>query len=268
MLLPRIIPCLDVDKGRTVKGVQFENLRDAGNPQELARRYERQGADELVFLDITATLEAREAMTSIVRDVAGELFIPLTVGGGIDSIERIKNLLRAGADKVSLNSAALMDPTLVSRAAVCFGVQCITVAIDVKRSAENRGSGFEVFSHGGRRATGRDAIEWAKEVQARGAGEILATSMDCDGRKRGFDLPLLGKLAEAVSVPIVASGGAGEPRHFFEVLQIPRVTGALAASLFHDEELSIPQLKDYLASEGMQVRWTHGDEKKRDRTRE
>ena len=261
MLLPRIIPCLDVKEGRTVKGVQFENLRDAGSPQELARRYERQGADELVFLDITATLEARAAMTSIVRAVAGELFIPLTVGGGIDSIERIEDLLRAGADKVSLNSAALKDPTLVSRAAVRFGAQCITVAIDVKRVPDNNangnGSGFKVFSHGGSRATGRDAIEWAKEVQVRGAGEILATSMDCDGRKQGFDLPLLGRLAEAVSVPIVASGGAGEARHFFEVLQIPRVTGALAASLFHYEELSIPQLKAYLAEQGMQVRLTH-----------
>ena len=261
MLLPRIIPCLDVKEGRTVKGVQFENLRDAGSPQELARRYERQGADELVFLDITATLEARAAMTSIVRAVAGELFIPLTVGGGIDSIERIEDLLRAGADKVSLNSAALKDPTLVSRAAVRFGAQCITVAIDVKRvpdsNANGNGSGFKVFSHGGSLATGRDAIEWAKEVQLRGAGEILATSMDCDGRKQGFDLPLLGKLAEAVSVPIIASGGAGEARHFFEVLQIPRVTGALAASLFHYEELSIPQLKAYLAEQGMQVRLTH-----------
>ena len=261
MLLPRIIPCLDVKEGRTVKGVQFENLRDAGNPQELARRYERQGADELVFLDITATLEARAAMTSIVRAVASELFIPLTVGGGIDSIERIQKLLRAGADKVSLNSAALKDPTLVSRAARRFGTQCITVAIDAKRVATERipvdnSSGFEVFSHGGKRATGRDAIEWAKEVQAHGAGEILATSMDCDGRQRGFDLPLLLRLAEAVSVPIVASGGAGEPKHFFEVLQIPRVTGALAASLFHDEQLSIPQLKTYLAEKGMQVRQT------------
>ncbi len=256
MLLPRIIPCLDVKEGRTVKGVQFKNLRDVGSPQDLARRYERQGADELVFLDITATLEARAAMTSIVRAVAGELFVPLTVGGGIDSLERIENLLRAGADKVSLNSAALKDPTLISRAAACFGVQCITVAIDAKRTSDNKGSGFEVFSHGGSRAAERDVIEWAKEVQARGAGEILATSMDCDGRQQGFDLPLLAKLAETVSVPIVASGGAGEPKHFFEVLQIPRVTGALAASLFHDEQLSIPQLKDYLAGEGMPVRLT------------
>ena len=256
MLLPRIIPCLDVKEGRTVKGVQFENLRDAGSPQELARRYERQGADELVFLDITATLEARAAMTSIVHAVAGELFIPLTVGGGIDSVERIEHLLRAGADKVSLNSAALKDPTLVARAAMRFGVQCITVAIDAKRVSDNKGSGFEVFSHGGKRATGRDAVAWAKEVQARGAGEILATSMDCDGRQQGFDLDLLGKLADAVSLPVVASGGAGEPKHFFEVLQIPRVTGALAASLFHYKQLSIPQLKAYLAEKGMRVRQT------------
>ena len=260
MLLPRIIPCLDVKEGRTVKGVQFQNLRDAGSPQELARRYERQGADELVFLDITATLEARAAMTSIVRAVAGELFIPLTVGGGIDSLEGIQKLLRAGADKISLNSAALKDPTLVSRAATRFGAQCITVALDAKRVSDNKGSGFEVFSHGGSRATGRDAVAWAKDVQARGAGEILATSMDCDGRQQGFDLPLLRKLADAVSVPIVASGGAGEPRHFFEVLQIPRVTGALAASLFHDEQLSIPQLKAYLAEKGMRVRQTHEGE--------
>ena len=256
MLLPRIIPCLDVKEGRTVKGVQFQNLRDAGSPQELARRYERQGADELVFLDITATLEARAAMTSIVRAVAGELFIPLTVGGGIDSLEGIQKLLRAGADKVSLNSAALKDPTLVSRAATRFGAQCITVALDAKRVSDNERSGFEVFSHGGSRATGRDAVAWAKEVQARGAGEILATSMDCDGRQSGFDLRLLTKLAAAVSLPVIASGGAGEPKHFFEVLQIPRVTGALAASLFHDEQLSIPQLKAYLAEKGMRVRQT------------
>ena len=266
MLLPRIIPCLDVKDGRTVKGVQFEDLRDVGSPQELAHRYEQQGADELVLLDITATLEARAAMISIVREVAGEIFVPLTVGGGIDSLERIERLLRAGADKVSLNSAALKDPDLVSRAAKHFGTQCITVAIDVKRVADNKssegndGSGFGVFSHGGTRATGRDAIAWAKEAQARGAGELLATSMDCDGRQQGFDRSLLVNLAEAVSVPIVASGGAGEMKHFFEVLQIPRVTGALAASLFHDAQLSIPQLKSYLTEQGMKVRRTHKDE--------
>ena len=256
MLLPRIIPCLDVKEGRVVKGVGFKNLRDAGDPVELAQLYDQQGADELVFLDITATLEARDAIVDIVYAVAGQVFIPLTVGGGVRSENDVQRLLSAGADKISVNSAAIQNPELISNAAKRFGAQCITLAIDAKKDSNNNESGFSVYSHGGTRHSGRDAIAWAKEAQERGAGEILATSMDCDGTKNGFDIPLLEKIAQGVNIPIIASGGAGEMEHFKDVLKIPNVTGTLAASLFHYRQINIPQLKAYLQGQGINVRIT------------
>ncbi len=254
--MPRIIPCLDVKQGRTVKGVNFKNLIDAGDPVELARSYDEQGADEIVFLDISATLEAREAMLSIVQAVAEQVFIPLTVGGGVRTEADVQNLLSAGADKVSINSSALANPQLISDAAMSFGSQCITIAIDAGRDSDNHASGFSVYSHGGSKHSGRDALEWVKEAEERGAGEILATSMDCDGKKTGFDLALLTMIAKAVSIPIIASGGAGEMEHFSQALKIPNVTGVLAASLFHYGELAIPQLKAYLQEQGMPMRIT------------
>ncbi len=256
MLMPRIIPCLDVKEGRVVKGVGFKNLREAGDPVELAKLYDQQGADELVFLDITATIEARAAMADIVYAVAGQVFIPLTVGGGVRSENDVQKLLSAGADKISVNSAAIQNPMLISNAAKRFGAQCITLAIDAKKDSRNNQSGFSVYSHGGTRHSGLDAIAWAKEAQERGAGEILATSMDRDGKKNGFDLPLLTKIAQAVDIPIIASGGAGEMEHFKDVLKIPSITGALAASLFHYREMSIAQLKTYLQEQGISMRIT------------
>ncbi len=254
--MPRIIPCLDVKEGRTVKGVGFKNLRDAGDPVKLAQLYDKQGADELVFLDITATIEARDSMADIVYAVAGQVFIPLTVGGGVRSENDVQRLLSAGADKISINSAAIQNPKLISNAAKRFGAQCITLAIDAKKDSSNNESGFSVYSHGGTRHSGRDAVAWAKEVQERGAGEILVTSMDCDGKKNGFDLPLLAKIAQAVDIPIIASGGAGEMEHFKDVLKLPNITGALAASLFHYRQISIPQLKAYLQKQGINMRIT------------
>ncbi len=250
MLAKRIIPCLDVDKGRVVKGVRFLNLRDAGDPVEVAKRYEEEGADELVFLDITASAEGREIMIEVVKKVAETVFMPFTVGGGIRSVEDMRKLLEAGADKVSINTAAVRNPDLISEGAKLFGSQCIVVAIDAKR----KGNSWEVYINGGRTPTGLDAIEWARKVEVLGAGEILLTSMDRDGTKEGYDLELCRAVAEAVSIPVIASGGAGRKEHFYEVFEKGRVDAALAASLFHFRELSIPELKEFLKSKGVVVR--------------
>ena len=250
MLAKRIIPCLDVDKGRVVKGVRFLNLRDAGDPVEVAKRYEEEGADELVFLDITASAEGREIMIEVVKRVAETVFMPFTVGGGIRSVEDMRKLLEAGADKVSINTAAVRNPDLISEGAKLFGSQCIVVAIDARR----KGNSWEVYINGGRTPTGLDAIEWAERVEGLGAGEILLTSMDRDGTKEGYDLELCRAVAEAVSIPVIASGGAGRKEHFYEVFEKGRVDAALAASLFHFRELSIPELKEFLKSKGVVVR--------------
>jgi len=252
MLAKRIIPCLDVDRGRVVKGVRFLNLRDAGDPVEIAKRYEEEGADELVFLDITASAEGREIMIEVVRRVAETVFMPFTVGGGIRSVEDMRTLLEAGADKVSVNTSAVRDPELVRKGAELFGSQCIVVAIDARRSAQ----GWEVYTHGGRRATGLDAVEWAKRVEALGAGEILLTSMDRDGTKEGYDVDLCRAVASAVNIPVIASGGAGSREHFYDVFVEGGVDAALAASLFHFREISIPELKGYLREKGIPVRIT------------
>jgi cyclase len=249
VLAKRIIPCLDVDAGRVVKGVRFQELRDAGDPVELAARYDAEGADELVFLDITATLEDRASTYDVISRTAEQVFIPLTVGGGVRQPEDVKMLLRAGADKVSLNSAAVRDPDLLSRCADLFGAQCIVIAIDAKRA----GDGWEVFVDAGRTATGRDAVAWAAEAtRERGAGEVLVTSMDRDGTGDGYDLDLLTAIGEATRVPVIASGGAGELEHFAEGLRV--ADAVLAASRFHDGDLRITQVKDYLADEGIEVR--------------
>ena len=250
MLAKRIIPCLDVDKGRVVKGVKFQNLRDAGDPVEVAKSYEEQSADELVFLDITASAEERKIMIEVVQRVAETIFIPFTVGGGVSSIEDIRRLLSAGADKVSINTAAVKNPQLIYESAKRFGSQCIVVAIDAKRSER----GWEVYIHGGRTPTGLDAVEWAKRVESLGAGEILLTSMDADGTKKGYDIELCRAVASAVSIPVIASGGAGTMEHFYEVFTKTNVDAALAASLFHFKEVSIPELKAYLKSKGVHVR--------------
>ena len=251
MLAKRIIPCLDVKDGRVVKGVNFVGLRDAGDPVELAKHYNRQGADEIVFLDITATHEHRDTVAHVVEKTAREVFVPLTVGGGIRTLEDFQFLLRSGADKISVNSAAVKDKTLIERAAERFGSQCVVVAIDAKATAPGR---WEVVTHGGRQFTGIDAIEWAKEVQALGAGEILLTSMDADGTKAGFDLPLTKAVTDAVSIPVIASGGCGSLEHFAEVFQATDCDAALAASLFHFGELTVPQVKEYLRAQGIPVR--------------
>lgn len=251
MFAKRIIPCLDVKDGRVVKGVSFVNLVDAGDPVECAKAYDREQADELVFLDITATHEARGTMIDMVERVASSIFIPFTVGGGIRSVEDFTALLRAGADKISVNSAAVRDPGLISRAAEKFGSQCVVVAIDAKRT---QGGGFEVYLNGGRIGTGIDAVGWAREAERRGAGEILLTSMDCDGQKSGYDLELTRAVAKAVGIPVIASGGAGTPEHFYDALTAGRADAALAASLFHFKELSIPALKEYLSGRGVPVR--------------
>ncbi len=251
MFAKRIIPCLDVKDGRVVKGVSFVNLVDAGDPVECAKAYDREQADELVFLDITATHEARGTMIDMVERVASSIFIPFTVGGGIRSVEDFTALLRAGADKISVNSAAVRDPGLISRAAEKFGSQCVVVAIDAKRT---QGGGFEVYLNGGRIGTGIDAVGWAREAERRGAGEILLTSMDCDGQKSGYDLELTRAVAKAVGIPVIASGGAGTPEHFYDALTAGQADAALAASLFHFKELSIPALKEYLSGRGVPVR--------------
>jgi cyclase len=250
MLAKRIIPCLDVDKGRVVKGVKFQNLRDAGDPVEVAKSYEEQSADELVFLDITASAEERKIMIEVVQRVAETVFIPFTVGGGVSSLEDIRTLLSAGADKVSINTAAVKNPQLIYESAKRFGSQCIVVAIDAKRSER----GWEVYIHGGRTPTGLDAVEWAKRVESLGAGEILLTSMDADGTKKGYDIELCRAVASAVSIPVIASGGAGTMEHFYEVFTKTNVDAALAASLFHFKEVSIPELKAYLKNKGVHVR--------------
>jgi imidazole glycerol-phosphate synthase subunit HisF len=252
-LTRRIIPCLDVAEGRVVKGVQFVDLRDAGDPVALAAFYDRAGADELVFLDITASSESRGAVVDLVERTAAQVFIPLTVGGGVRSVEDIRTLLAAGADKVSLNTAAVLDPPLIARGAEAFGRQCIVVAIDARRDPHTA-SGWGVLTHGGRRATGRDAVDWAREAVARGAGEILLTSMDRDGTHGGYDLPLTRAIAAAVNAPVIASGGAGALRHFAEALAPGAADAALAASVFHFGEFSVGDVKRYLAGQGLPVR--------------
>ncbi len=250
MLAKRIIPCLDVDKGRVVKGVKFLNLRDAGDPVEVAKRYEEEGADELVFLDITASAEDRDIMLDVVKRVAETVFMPFTVGGGIKTLDDMRKLLESGADKVSINTAAVKNPQLVYEGAKRFGSQCIVVAIDAKR----KGDSWEVYIHGGRTPTGIDAIEWAKRVESLGAGEILLTSMDRDGTKDGYDIELNRAISEAVRIPVIASGGAGRMEHFYEVFKETQVQAALAASVFHFREISIPELKNYLIRKGVHVR--------------
>ncbi|MEH7342691.1 imidazole glycerol phosphate synthase subunit HisF [Bacillus sp. JJ1532] len=252
MLTKRIIPCLDVKEGRVVKGIQFVQLRDAGDPVELARFYDEQGADELVFLDISASVEGRKTMVEVVRAVASELAIPFTVGGGINSLEDMKRILRAGADKVSLNTAAVNNPNLVTEGAEFFGSQCIVVAIDAKYDPE-LGS-WRVYTHGGRTPSEWEVIEWAKEVAKLGAGEILLTSMDSDGEKNGFDLALTKAVSEAVTIPVIASGGAGNAEHFAEAFVEGKADAALAASIFHYKETSVAEVKAYLKEKGVPVR--------------
>lgn len=248
----RIIPCLDVKDGRVMKGVNFVNFRDAGDPAEVAAAYDKAGADELVFLDITASADARNTQLEWVRQVASKVFIPFTVGGGIRSVEDFKVLLREGADKISINSAAIMNPELISRAADKFGSQCVVVAIDAKRRAD--GSGWNIYKNGGRIDMGMDAVEWAVKAEKLGAGEILLTSMDGDGTKNGYDLELTGQIAKAVNIPVIASGGAGTMEHFYEALTMGGAEAALAASLFHYKELEIRQVKKYLHEKGVSVR--------------
>ena len=247
----RIIPCLDVKSGRVVKGTNFVGLRDAGDPVELAATYDIEGADELVFLDITASVEERKAMLDVINKTAGEVFMPLTVGGGISTVDDIRNALRAGADKTSVNSAAVKNPQLIAEGAKLFGSQCIVLAIDARRCSENK---WEVYVHGGRTPTGIDAIEWAKQGVALGAGEILLTSMDADGTKSGYDIPLTKAVSEAVNVPVIASGGAGKLEDFYEVLTEGGADAVLAASVFHYKTFTIQQVKEYLRDRGIEVR--------------
>jgi cyclase len=252
MYTKRIIPCLDVHAGRVVKGVNFVNLRDAGDPVEIAAAYDKAGADELVFLDITASSDERDTVVDMVRRVAEQVFIPFTVGGGIRSVEDFKKILREGADKVSVNSAAIGNPDLISQAADKFGSQCVVVAIDARRKKD--GSGFSVYKNGGRIDTGLDAVEWAIKAYEAGAGEILLTSMDCDGTKAGYDLELTRIISENVEIPVIASGGAGSMEHFYEAFTEGKADAALAASLFHFKELELSALKDYLSDRGISVR--------------
>lgn len=251
MLAKRIIPCLDVKDGRVVKGVQFVGLRDAGDPVELAKKYSEERADELVFLDISASHEGRKTMVDVIERTAANITIPFTVGGGINSVEDMKRILRAGADKISLNTAAVLRPELVREGAAVFGSQCIVVAIDARRVGESR---WEVYTHGGRNGTGKDVIRWAQEAEALGAGEILLTSMDDDGEKKGFGLELTRLVSEAVGIPVIASGGAGSREHFYDVLTAGKADAALAASIFHYEETSIQAVKEYLQTKGVVVR--------------
>ncbi|KAB7627256.1 imidazole glycerol phosphate synthase subunit HisF [Alkalilimnicola sp. S0819] len=254
-LAKRIIPCLDVDAGRVVKGVKFVDIRDAGDPVEIARRYDRAGADEITFLDITASSDERETLVHVVEQVASEVFIPLTVGGGIRSLADIRRMLNAGADKVGINTAAVHKPELVAQAADRFGAQCIVVAVDAKRvSAEGEAPRWEVFTHGGRKTTGLDAVEWAARMAEAGAGEILLTSMDRDGTKAGFDTALTAAVADAVPVPVIASGGVGTLQHLVEGVTLGRADAVLAASIFHFGEYTVAQAKDYMAEHGVEVR--------------
>jgi imidazole glycerol-phosphate synthase subunit HisF len=257
-LTTRVIPCLDVTAGRVVKGVQFVDLRDAGDPVEMAAIYNREGADELVFLDITATSDSRETMIDVVRRTADQVFIPLTVGGGIRSVQDMRNMLGAGADKVSINSAAISDPELITRGADIFGTQCIVVAIDARWSSEHRH--WEVFSHGGREPTGIPVVEWAVEAERHGAGEILLTSMDRDGTGDGYDLPLLEAVSGVTHVPVIASGGAGNSQHMADALQPGRADAVLAATIFHFGQLRIADVKRQLAEAGLRVREVPTDE--------
>ena len=254
-LAKRIIPCLDVDAGRVVKGVKFVDIRDAGDPVEVARRYDEEGADEITFLDITASSDDRETMVHVVEQVAGEVFIPLTVGGGIRELPDIRRMLNAGADKVAINTAAVARPEFVREAAERFGSQCIVVAIDAKRvSGKDEPPRWEIFTHGGRKATGLDAIEWARRMVDYGAGEILLTSMDRDGTKNGFDLELVRAVSEAVEVPVIASGGVGNLDHLVEGVVQGKADAVLAASIFHFGEFSIHQAKEHMAAAGVEVR--------------
>jgi cyclase len=256
MLAKRIIPCLDVDRGRVVKGINFVGLRDAGDPVEIARRYNEQGADELTFLDITASSDERDLILHVVEEVAAQVFIPLTVGGGVRKVEDVRRLLNAGADKVSINTAAVQNPRLVADAAGRYGAQCIVVAIDAKQTKPAAGPGirWEVFTHGGRRPAGLDAVEWARKMQELGAGEILLTSMDRDGTREGFDLALTRAVAEAVGVPVIASGGVGKLDHLAEGVLEGRADAVLAASIFHFGEFTVREAKEHMAKRGIEVR--------------
>jgi len=251
MLAKRIIPCLDVNAGRVVKGVNFVELRDAGDPVEIARRYDEQGADEITFLDITASSDDRDIILHIIEAVASQVFIPLTVGGGVRQVEDVRRLLNAGADKVSMNTAAVNNPQLVADASARVGAQCIVVAIDAKQTSPGR---WEVFTHGGRKNTGLDAIEWVRKVESLGAGEILLTSMDRDGTKAGFDLPLTRAVAEAVGIPVIASGGVGTLQHLADGVTLGKADAVLAASIFHYGEYTVRQAKEYMKSRGIEVR--------------
>lgn len=252
MFTKRIIPCLDVHNGRVVKGVNFVNLRDAGDPVEIAAAYDKAGADELVFLDITASSDARETVVDMVRKVAEKVFIPFTVGGGIRSVDDFRALLREGADKISINSSAIQNPDLIREAADKFGSQCVVVAIDAKRREDN--SGWNIYKNGGRIDVGIDVVAWARMAEQLGAGEILLTSMDCDGTKAGYDIELTRQIADSVSIPVIASGGAGTKEHFYEALTRGGADAALAASLFHYKELEIKEVKEYLNKRGVSVR--------------
>lgn len=252
MLTKRIIPCLDVHAGRVVKGVNFVNIRDAGDPVEVAAIYDKAGADELTFLDITASSDARNIMLDVVRRVAEQVFIPFTVGGGIRTVDDFREILKAGADKISVNSAALKRPELISEAAERFGSQCVVVAIDAKRKLD--GTGWEVYLNGGRVNTGKDAVKWGIEAEKLGAGEILLTSMDCDGTKAGYDIELTRSISENVGIPVIASGGAGTMEHFYDALTAGKADAVLAASLFHYREMEIRDLKSYLRGRGIEVR--------------
>ncbi|MBN1621662.1 MAG: imidazole glycerol phosphate synthase subunit HisF [Endomicrobiales bacterium] len=252
MLAVRIIPCLDVDNGRVVKGTKFLNLRDAGDPVEVAKRYNKEGADEVVFLDITASSQNRSIMLDVVKRTAEQVFIPLTVGGGIRNLEDIRVLLKSGADKVSLNTAAVLNPDLVKKSSDKFGSQCIVVAIDAKRN-DNKRNSWMVYTHGGRKKTNLDAVKWAKKVESLGAGEILLTSMDCDGTKDGYDIELTKAVSDTVNIPVIASGGAGDLKHFSDAY-FAGASAVLAASLFHYKELSINKLKEFLKGEKIPVR--------------
>lgn len=252
MLAKRIIPCLDVDNGRVVKGIKFLSLVDAGDPVEQARRYDAEGADELVFLDITASSDRREIVTKMVRDVADEVFIPFTVGGGIRTVEDMRHILLSGADKISINTSAIQNPNLITEGALKFGCQCVVVAIDARRVAGT--DRWEVFTHGGRTPVGLDAVEWAVKAQELGAGEILLTSMDRDGTKDGYDIPLTARIAEAVTIPVIASGGVGTLEHIRQGLTDGKASAALAASIYHFGEYTIGQTKDYLRENGVHVR--------------
>jgi cyclase len=250
-LAKRIIPCLDVTAGRVVKGINFLELRDAGDPVEIARRYDEQGADEITFLDITATSDGRDLMLNIIESVASQVFIPLTVGGGVRTVEDVRRLLNAGADKISINSSAISNPQLVADAAQKYGSQCIVVAIDAKKSADGR---WEVFTHGGRKATGLDAVEWAKKMESLGAGEILLTSMDRDGTKAGFDLPLTRAVSDAIRIPVIASGGVGDLQDLADGVKQGHADAVLAASIFHYGEYTVPEAKRFMAEQGIPMR--------------